>query len=116
MVFEYKEIVGRPYIADMLGSPILYDNDIVSDEMNIIDEWAMLEIERRGLNGKLESYKEIIDDLSDKLEMSKHIAPREKAKRLAMIIKEALSKQKEYKRLGIDLKSLERIKDDIRND
>jgi len=115
MVFEYKETTGRPYIADMLGSPILYDNEISNKEMDMIDDWVMLEIERRGLNGRTESYKEVIDDLCEKMEMSKTIAPREKVKRLAMIIGDALGIQKKYKELGIDLQSLERIRDDLRN-
>ena len=102
-VLDYKEKTGRPYVAELFG---MREN---SRELDTIDDWVILEIELRGLNGKKESYQEIVDDLSKKLKLSKNMAPTEKAKTISILLKKALETQKYYKRLGIDLKSLESI-------
>ena len=106
-VLDYKEKNGKPYLAEMLGASLMLDE--VSDELSLVDEWVILEITRRGLNGKKEAYEEIISDLCGKLEMSQSILPSEKVKRLAIFLRKALSTQKEYQRLGVDLKSLEEL-------
>jgi len=81
----------------------------VKDDMDIIDDWVMLEIERKGLNGKKEAYREVINDLSKKLKLPKSIAPSEKINRFSILLKKALETQKYYKALGIDLKSLDEL-------
>jgi len=112
-VLDYKERTGKPYIAEMLGVPFLYsDRTDVREQkkdMDTINDWVMLEIERRGLNGKKESYKEIISELSKKLKLHKSIAPTEKIKAIAILLRKALDVQKYYKSMGIDLQNLETI-------
>lgn len=107
-VLEYKEKSGRPYIADLLGVS-LYKDIFVKSDMDTIDDWVIMEIGRRELNGKKSAYEEIVDDLSTKLELSPNIDPREKVKKLATLLRKALNIQKTYKGLGIDLKSLEEL-------
>ena len=112
-VLDYREQKGRPYIADMLGVPFLYSDrlDVHSSkkDMETIDDWVMLEIQRKGLNGRKDSYKEIIDGLSKKLKLHKSISPGEKIKSLAILLKKALETQKYYSKMGVDLKSLEEL-------
>jgi len=108
-VLDYKEKNGRPFIADLLNSRFLYDQKITQSDMDTVDEWVTFEITRRGLNGKTESYREVVDDLSKKLKLPKTIAPQEKVKRMAILLKKAVEMQKTYSKLGIDLKSLEEI-------
>lgn len=107
-VLDYKDKHGKPYIAELLGI-----NGELTGELDTIDDWVILEIERRGLNGKKEAYREIVDDLSKKLKLHKSIAPTEKAKAISTLLKKALETQKYYKKLGINLESLEKIYDDI---
>jgi len=90
----------------------LYDQKIIRDEMDIVDNFIVLEINRRGLNGKTESYKEVLSDLSKKLQLPKTISPEEKVKKLSTLLKSALETLKKYKKLGIDLPSLEQMSED----
>lgn len=112
-VLDYKERKGKPYIAEMLGVDFLYSDRIETREqkkyMDTIDDWVMLEIERQGLNGKKDAYKEIVNNLSKKLKLHKNIAPSEKIKSLAILLRKALETQKYYKAMGINLASLESI-------
>jgi len=106
-VLDYKERKGTPYIAEMLDVPFLYKE--MKSDMDSIDEWVTFEIERRGLNGKKESYREVINDLSKKLKFPKTLAPSEKINRLSVLLKKANETLRYYKKLGLDLQSLEQI-------
>jgi nitrogen regulatory protein PII-like uncharacterized protein len=77
--------------------------------MDTVDDWVVLEIQRRGLNGKKDSYREVINDLSKKLKLPKTISPIQKVKNISVLLKKALETQKMYSKMGIDLKSLEEI-------
>lgn len=108
-VLDWKNKNGRPYIADMLASRFLYDQNITKKEMDTIDEYVNLEILRRGLNGRKESYKEVVDELSKKLKISKNSSPEEKVRKLATILEKAVEQLKIYKKLGLSLPTLEEI-------
>ena len=107
-VLDYKEKNGKPYLNEMLGLPDFLYKDQKKD-VDLVDEWAIFEIDRRGLNGKKEAYKEIIGDLSKKLKFPKTLNPVEKVNRLSILLKEATETQRRYKKMGLDLKSLEEI-------
>lgn len=106
IVLDYKQETGRPYIAEMMGR-FLYDQKIVNSEMDTIDEYVNLEMQRLGMNGKKDAYKEVVDTLSKKMKFSKNIAPEKKVRELATILTRAVDSQKYYAKLGISLKSLE---------
>lgn len=106
-VLDYKEKHGKPYIGEFLGVQYLYNE--LKDEMDTVDDWVVLEIQRRGLNGKKDSYREVINDLSKKLKLPKTISPIQKVKNISVLLKKALETQKMYSKMGIDLKSLEEI-------
>ena len=108
-VLDYKLKTGRPYIADMLDSRFLYDQKICKDEMDTVDEWVNFEILRRGLNGKKESYRAIVNELSKKLEIHKYASAEDKVKKLSTLLKKAVEDNRYYSKIGIDLKSLETI-------
>ena len=108
-VLDYKDKNGRPYLVDLLGSRFLYDEKDTRDDFDTVDEWITMEITRRGLNGKKEAYREVVKDISKKLQMPKTISAENKVKQMATLLRKALDAQRYYQKMGIDLKSLEEI-------
>lgn len=100
-VIDYEQKHGRPFIADLLDAPFLYNDAADKAAIDTIDAWVMFEIDRRGLAPRKASYQEIIDTVSRKIHLSPNTAPDVRIRKIAAHIKRALHKLPMYSKLEL---------------
>lgn len=108
VILGYKETNGRPYLVDFLDTRfVLGEGD--KENYDLVDEWINLEMNRLHLKATKDSYADIFNGLVKKLDVHKHAEPSEKVRKAAVILREAVEKNRLYKKMGIDLQSLDEI-------
>lgn len=107
-VIGYKDKTGKPYIAEYLEVSWIYNGENKAD-MDTVDDWINLEIDRQNLKATKKTYAALFNDIAKKLGIHKYAESTEKIKKVSTLLREAVEKQKYYKKLGLDLQSLEEL-------
>lgn len=110
LLIGYREKNGGvPYFAEWMGLEHYYSD--YKEEMNTVDSWLNLELERLGLLPSKAAYIDTLRVLMKGLKFHKHADPHDTLKKLSIFLEKPMKDNRYRKELGLDLLSVQELYD-----